>query len=221
MWQEHIRITARFDLGPSGAPKEQASCTLAFKPGVVGTFSTESNRQSMVNDAFDDWSAFVTNSSSGVLDSVRLKECRLYKIGTDGKSEFDTAVSDRDPVAGVVGSNPHPWQVSNVITLVAGARGKGRFGRIYLPPQGFAIDRSTDTMNTTDFGYLWGAAQTLLAALSDKPLIDAGWKLAVAGQTGSGTLREVTQIRMGHVADTQRRRRRSVPEAYTVADFSG
>lgn len=215
----HVRITTRFSLGEEGAPKEQASCTLNFNPGASAT-SSASVRQQLVNDAFDDWAAWIGTTGSRVSASVKLDECRLYVIGTDGHITEDPAVSEGSPVRGIIGTgtDTHPWQVSVVLTLVAGVRGLGRFGRIYLPPMSFTM-KPDGTINDGHFGQMFESAQSLMAALSDKPLIDAGWGLRVAGRTGSGTLREVTELRMGHVADTQRRRRRSLAEGYSKVDF--
>lgn len=220
MYIPHTRISAIFEIGPMGAPKETASCTLNFKTGAVLT-SVELARQTLVDDAFNDWKTWIQNTDSKVCDSVWLKECRLYAIDADGHSMYDTAHSTAAAVQGSSSSaTNHPWQITNVVSLVAGTRGKGRFGRIYLPPQAFQVDRTTNLIQPTDFNAMWGTAQTLLDSLSNRPSLDEGWGLVVAGKTGTGTLRDVTEIRMGHVADTQRRRRRAIPEGYATAAFS-
>jgi hypothetical protein len=217
---EHVRITARFSLGPPTSPTEQATCSLSFNPGatLIGTLAT---RQTIVNDAFDDWAAWTADSAARVLQDVRLDECRLYVIGTDGHSTYDTAISEGTPVqAASARAYGHPWQDSLVATLVSGTRGKGRFGRIYLPPQTYGMN-ADGTIVSADVASIFGRTQTLLTNLSELPGVDVGWKLAIAGKTGTGTLRTVDQLRMGHVVDTQRRRRRSLPEAYTTAACSG
>jgi hypothetical protein len=216
---QHVKITARFSLGSPTAPAESASCTLSFTPGTAG-FALGSVRQDIVNDAFDDWATWVNATGARVLQDVRLDECRLYVIGTDGHSMYDTAISEGTPVQG---ASPraygHPWQNSLVMTLVSGTRGKGRFGRIYLPPQTYGINQD-GTINAADHTAMFTATHQLLTDLSGLPGLDTGWGLAIAGKTGSGTLRTVDQVRFGHVADTQRRRRRSLDEAYATAAFT-
>jgi hypothetical protein len=174
----------------------------------------------MANDCFDDWAAWVTRSASKVVAAVTLEDVRVYNIDTEGHAVDDTVISEGTPVSGTTTQDRHPWQCSTVLTLEAGTRGQGRFGRIFLPPQGIEI-KSDGLMDPSASAAAWGSAQTLLAALSNRPTIDAGWGLVVAGRTGtSGTLREVTRIRMGRVMDTQRRRRRSLKEQYYTSVFS-
>lgn len=215
----HLRLATKFNLGPSTTPKETASCTLAFGfPSGVSV--TDAQALDLANDCFDDWSAFVTNADNQVSQDVRLVESIIYKIGSDGHITADPAHSTHDAVSGTGTTNKHPWQVTNVVTLVAGTRGKGRFGRIYLPPQCFTMTNDGLVLDGALTVMLTGI-KTLLTDLSDKPGIDVGFSLRVAGQTGGGTLREVDSIRLGRVADTQRRRRRSLAEAYHSTDFDG
>lgn len=216
---EHTRISARFALGASSAPKEQASCTLAFTTYTPGT--DDPFKLQMANDAFDDWSAWLTDPDSQVPSSVKLTECVLYEVGTDGRITADPVRSTHDAVSGSYSpSSSHPWQCSMVVTLVAGARGKGRFGRIYLPPQIYPLT-ADGLVESSRHTAMFTSAKTLLTNLSEKPGLDLGWGLRIAGRTGTGTLRPVTEVRLGKVADTQRRRRRSLDEAYAVSAFSG
>jgi hypothetical protein len=215
----HWRATTHFSLGPAGTPKEEATCTLNFSPGVLDTWS--SSAQSVANDMFTDWSAWMVATDSKVSNHVRLDGLKLYSVGTNGRIDEDPVEAEvAAPVAGYVNAGTHPWQVSMVMTLVAGTRGKGRFGRIYLPPQGFSIDNS-GLVSSSELSGMFNTTKTLLTALSNRPGLDTDFKLVVAGRTGTGTLRPVTQVKMGRVADTQRRRRRSLDEAYLVGDFEG
>jgi hypothetical protein len=215
----HVRITARFALGAPTAPRESASCTLAFSPPVISLDAA--GRQTVVNDAFDDWATWVGNAAnSRCIQDVALTECRLYMIGANGHATEDVAVSEQAPVRGTVSRDGgHPWQTSNVVTLVAGARGKGRFGRIYLPPQSFSM-LEDGTIYSQHHTNMFDGVETLLTNLSELPGIDTGWGLVVAGRTGTGTLRTVDEIRLGHVPDTQRRRRRSLEESYATRAFT-
>jgi len=216
-FQPHGRLQTVFSLG-NPATEETASCTLNFNPGIALT--TGVGRQTMVDDCFDDWSAYVLDANARVSQHVRLEYCKLWRINAAGHAEDDTVISAGAPVRGVTTAGKHPWQCSLAMTLEAGTRGKGRFGRIYLPPQCYDMD-DNGTVFDAQFNAIFNRTKTLLLNLSDKPTIDAGWGLVVAGQTGvAGTLREVERIKLGQVVDTQRRRRRSLPEAYFASDFS-
>jgi hypothetical protein len=144
---------------------------------------------------------------------------KLYSVDSTGHIDRDPATSTGAAVSGTSATNGHPWQCSMVMTLVAGARGKGRFGRIYLPPQGFTI-LSDGTVTLVQRDAMFASTKTLLENLSNAPGPDSGFGLVVAGRTGGGTLRDVTEVRMGAVCDTQRRRRRSLGENYAVGSFT-
>lgn len=212
----HWRITAHFLLGFDGTPVEEATCTLNFFKGAR-IWATDS--QDIVNDAFADWAGFVQDGGGRVSDAVELDGVKMYSVDATGHIDEDPAIAEGTPVRGGFGTNRHPYQCTNVITLVAGARGKGRFGRIYLPPQAFDVG-ADGLISTTHHASMFTAAQTLLANLSNLAGVDTGWSLAVAGRTGTGTLRTVDTLRMGRVCDTQRRRRRSLDEAYSSAEFT-
>lgn len=211
-------MTTHFDLGPIGTPKEEATCTLNFDPGTVTLWNDDA--RSVADDSYQDWVDFMTSSDARVSNSVRLTGLTLYSVDASGHIDQDPMVANGDPQSGVTSTPYHPWQVTNVVTLVAGARGKGRFGRIFLPPQCFQVNQD-GLIETTHLATMFTAVQTLLTNLSNRSGLDTGFKLVIAGRTGSGTLRPVEEIRMGRVADTQRRRRRSLPESYSTAIFSG
>lgn len=213
----HFRITARFDLGTSASPElEEATCTLAFKRD---TALSASGRQDYVDDAFADWAAFVIDGSAKISNTVLLRECRLYHIDNTGHIDEDPAISTGEPVRGIAAGPYHPYQCSTVVTLVAGVRGKGRLGRIFLPPSCLPIGQDGSIASGPHSDAV-GSVATLLNALGNAPALDVGWGLVVAGHTGTGTLRDVTSFRVGRVMDTQRRRRRSLPEAYVSQDLS-
>lgn len=218
---EHIRLVARGSLGAAGAAREHWSCGLNFIPeGGIPTVSWPELLETYANDAFDDWAGFITDTGSRVYNAVSLDEVRGYRIHTDGKAHDDVGISTRTPVRSVLSpTKAHPYQVSLCVTLDAGRPKAGRFGRIYLPPMAYDIDANEGTVATSDFNAIWTATQSLLTNLSNIPGVDASWQLAVAGQTGGGTLRPVTSIRLGHVPDTVRRRRRQLVEGYASVDF--
>lgn len=213
----HWRMTTHFNLGFSGTPKEEATCTLNFNPGAALAWTAA---QDIANDAFADWATWVGDSGARVSSSVELDVLKMYSIDASGHMDEDPITAVGTPVSGTSSTSLHPWQCSVVMTLVSGLTGKGRFGRIYLPPQSYTVTQD-GLIDPTQHGTMFTATKTLLEGLSNLPGLDVGWRLAIAGRTGTGTLRDVSQVRMGRVADTQRRRRRSLDEAYVTGAFSG
>lgn len=220
---EHIRLVAKGDLGAPGTAKEHWSCGLNFIPeGGVVTSDWPSVLHGYADDAFDDWAAFITNASSKVSAYCQLREVVGYRIHTDGRAHDDIGRSDKTTSpAGVSSTNLHPWQNALCVTLDAGPPKAGRFGRFYLPPQSFTMSGGSGQVDSGDINSIWSEVITLLTNLSNIPGVDANWKLAVAGQTGGGTLRPVTSIRLGNVCDTVRRRRRQLTESYQIQPFTG
>jgi hypothetical protein len=101
------------------------------------------------------------------------------------------------------------------VSLYANGIGKGKRGRVYLPPQSHVITPD-GTIGAADVTQTLSGFTTFLNALNALPHGGAVSTVAsVIGNTGSiGTGRPVRHIRMGTVMDTQRRRRRSLAEAY-------
>jgi hypothetical protein len=212
----HFRATAHFSLGAQGSPKEEATCTLNFTKGSI---AWAADSQALADDLFTDWAGWVQDSGSRCSTHVWLDGLKFYSIGPDGKIDQDPVIANGTPAMGQTPTGLHPWQVSVVVSLQAGARGKGRLGRIYLPPQGFSITQDGQ-IDPTQHSSMFASVQNLMSTLSNKPGVDVGFGIAIAGKTGSGTLRPVETLKMGRVADTQRRRRRSLEESYATTPFT-
>jgi len=156
--------------------------------------------------------AFITGSAN-FTTSVWFTEVRLYDIGTDGKMVAPPfTASNGTPNVGT-SSNHVPYQLSTVVSLYANGLGKGRRGRIYLPPQGFGVGRD-GLLSQTHQNATGQAVGTFLNALINNTRLSTAARLVVIGKTGSvGTVRGVDHVLVGRVIDTQRRRRRSLDEA--------
>jgi hypothetical protein len=215
---EHVRATAHFKLGPAALPVEEATCTLNFRaPALDGWDGVDVD---LANAIHDKWSAFVTSADSQVSNDVGFDHVRLYKIDTTGHTVGDVIESTNDPVRGVLSTLKHPWQCTLCVTLDAGHRGKGRFGRIYLPPMGMGM--TTDGLvDLTQRDEILVKVHELLDGLHTLSGYTPEWGLMISGRTGTaGTLRPVESIRLGRVVDTQRRRRRQLAEAYAVSELT-
>lgn len=219
---EHFRAVTHFALGPASTPKEKASCTLNFSKSIdAGT----AQMQTIADDMFSDWSAWVQDPSARVSSDVALTEVALYSVGTNGRIDQDPVRTSETAVRGVTGGDKrHPWQCTICVTLVAGARGPGHLGRFFLPPQVFGVT-SDGLIQDSDHATIFSTTHGLLTNLSNAPGLDSGpinesFGLRVASGVGAGSLRPVIEIRLGRVCDTQRRRRRQLEESYVSQAFT-
>jgi hypothetical protein len=175
---------------------------------------------SLVNDAT--WLAaaktaiqtFHTAAAAAVSNTCKLSFVKGNVIKADGHYKFDTnneiAVAD---VAGASsGGSFHPPQVTVAITTLTGfSRGPAHKGRFYLPQPNFVL--GTDgLLQVTDCTNLKTAATTLINSIN---AASSNVQLAVfSRKSGSAAHRLITGVSVGRVMDTQRRRRRSLVEAY-------
>lgn len=114
---------------------------------------------------------------------------------------------------GVVGAKSLPYEVSCAVTLQTDTRGPRGRGRLYLPPFATAlVQGGGGKFADVDLNAIGDALGTFFEA----HLAAEGHVPVVVSQRAV-QLHEVTSIKMGHVPDSQRRRRRSVPEAPIIA----
>jgi hypothetical protein len=166
-------------------------------------------------------------NTTGISNQVRVRYAKLYPIGTDGKAVPAIPYSAGTPCTltwtgsipvGPATQNMLPLQNSIVISHRTAQIGRAGRGRMFRP--------GLTSLSTDALGQLVSASQT---AIRDKQKAYLeGLKLTVAGVgsaqvravvTGSGFVNyaQINAVRVGSVPDTQRRRRRSLPETYSQA----
>lgn len=114
---------------------------------------------------------------------------------------------------------PGPPQASLCVSLLTGvSRGRASRGRIYPPTGAQNYNGSTGRVTGTATSGLVASTTTLLNNLANMPGPDLlSPRVVVASELGQpGPVRNVTRVAVGDVMDTQRRRRESLPETYTV-----
>lgn len=224
MVPEHYRITFIGALGVSAVPATETwSNTLNYRPVSVpvGEMS-QGTADAVAAAALADAQGFY--GSALFADDVWLTEARAYCIGTGGHASGPIGYAVANPAqagTGSVSGRYLPNQVSWTLSLVADGRGKGKFGRIYLPCPVAAVakdGRVTGTVTEQALNNMGSYLQTLDASLGTAFGNDV--ELIIVGSTGTaGTARPVRELRLGRVLDTQRRRRRSLDEAYSVVPY--
>nr|CRY96585.1 hypothetical protein [uncultured prokaryote] len=162
--------------------------------------------------------SWFTDVNAKFPNTHKLEWCKIAAIGTDGKYLGPNTMAENlfdSAATGSATTNFHPGQCSFVITLTtAVARGQAAMGRVYLPTQTYAIESN----GAISSGLQGDAIDTGLGLL-DALAANMPGDLAVVSGVGDGLARPITGVRVGRVMDTQRRRRRSLPELYQEAEW--
>jgi len=213
-YEPHFRVAM---IGTMGLAPELESWTCSLKyDGLDATDYDQTTADDVADDIFSAVATFIADSGNKFGDKVYARSARVYRVGTDGLTYGVIGYAGgSDAVSGSATTNLHPYQVSNVVSLVAPGRPPGVRGRIYLPPQGMSVNADSqcdDTFCSTVLAAFSTMAADIGTALEG--LTAASPRLVIASGVGSGTLKVVNEVRMGRIPDTHRSRRRSLDEAY-------
>lgn len=190
--------TAAFGVDVTGAPIQLGlEPTLAFA-------------EDFVNAAQD----LLEATKSARADYSRLDGVKVARIGTDGHYTGDAVIAPAtDAKAGTFAGMPP--QISVVCTLFSGTSlGKGNYGRFYLPYSGYT-EVGTPYMSTTLTNLFLSAFQDYIQDIEAN--VPSGTGVTIMSQAGTGSAKDVSQVRCGRVIDTQRRRRSALDESYVSA----
>lgn len=156
-----------------------------------------------------------TQPGSSLLSFVKFNE--INRLTTKYVSQNDTNVDYLAP-AFAGGSPPGPPQLTVAVSTTTGIqRGRGHAGRYFPPMNGSLVSVDANGASSGgDFTAYIAAQVTLLKALT--AIIPSPGHLVVASKIGQ-VENAITGIKVGHVIDTQRRRRKSLDEAYTAASI--
>lgn len=176
-----------------------------------------------LDDIAADVAAWFTSSGAKISSAARLDWVKLNAINADGRyvSESETNIFEwaaGDAPAGTV--SPAEAQVTMVVSLLTNAtRGRASRGRFYPPTGEMGVSPTTGRVSATLCQQMADAAKVLLDNIANEPGIDlSAPRVVVASDLGSpGPARSVQRVAVGNVPDTQRRRRSSLPEAYSVS----
>lgn len=174
-----------------------------------------------VSDISNAWQTFFTAATSEISNKYQYTMCKVQMLGVDGKALPDTA-KYYSPVSTINGGSPSaalPPQVALVATLANSLpRGLATKGRMFLPGVNSPVD-ATGHISSATTGAIATNLQTFFGAIMNDADTPGRAVLASTGnalQLRPGQIRNVTQIRVGNVYDTQRRRRNALMEAYTT-----
>lgn len=162
------------------------------------------------------WAAvqsWVQNADAALSQATHLDYVKFNEINAAGHYVHPSAVREKHfdtPIPGT-GGDAHamanlPAQISVVVSLLtANLRGKAHRGRMYTPALAAYFDQSSGLLNQQ--GLIASSATTLLNAIN-AAVPNHG--VSIISTTGESN--HVTRVAVGHVFDTMRTRRKSLPE---------
>lgn len=222
--REHVLLTWGGDL-PGG---EHWTCSLRTAPVAVlpgAIFMDDDDIEGLSPAYVAAVKAFHTRTETKLSMYAKLTWVKLAVINEEGfYKEGGTSVKETvfAPLSGAESNPPPPNQVALAITLVtAKLRGYARQGRFYLPLPQVQIDPTEGLMAVSNADTIKGSVKTFLEAIADVPGVDTDVSPdpVVMSRHGNGTTNEIIGAKVGRALDTQRRRRRSLPENYRLVDI--
>jgi len=158
--------------------------------------------------------AYHSASGTFISEAAKLSFVKVNIIGINGLYEADTTQETviADLPGGGPATPPYPNQIAMAVSLTTGfSRGPAHRGRFYLPLPGFVID-TMGQISVSNAQGLKNTTETFLAALTTAGGTNV--PAVMSRKSGAATSRPITGCEIGRVLDTQRRRRRSLIEAY-------
>lgn len=211
--QSHVRISWLFGL--QNAPDE-----LALTDLKVATPGMNDAAARLLADGLDldqlylDYLNMVASGAGLEWASYsRLTGVRVAPVGTNGKEVDDPREVALGPNAGTGGQVNA--QLSVVVSLRSGTRlGRANYGRMFLPHTRLTQTASSPFAPTPD-NFKDRALAFLNAVNANADEAGAGARIVNMSQVTVPETKTVTQVWIGNVTDTQRRRRNQLQEVYS------
>lgn len=172
------------------------------------------------------WEVFFKAASSQVSSQYTYDMLKFAVINNDGHTVADSAQYHAPGTTVVGGGSPAalPPQVSLVASLRnSEPRGLATKGRMYLPGISAGVQATGKLDSFTRDGIATNLKTFFDACYNDADL--PGNPVLISVGRGplhtDGNIRRVTQIKVGDVYDTQRRRRNALTEAYKTLQVAG
>ena len=155
-------------------------------------------------------------------DYSQITAIKVAAIGTDGHYLVDPLVDEftGGPEGVTIGN---PAQCTTVLSLRSGFTiGGGNFGRMFLPHFYMSGLTNSPFTDSTQAQGLATAGATFVNAVTDamNANVTATIFPAIMSRTGAGSSKGITEVRVGNVTDTQRRRRAQLAETYFTATLA-
>lgn len=219
---DRIHGLIQFGGGLPGGETWSCGLRVANTEGIGGAPDTEGwDMQALLDHYTEKTKEWFIRGTSMISSNASLAYVKFNRIGLNGRYQDEESHENVfAPVQGAnAGSRMYPNQVACVITLTTAVnRGPANKGRFYSPLPSVAVDQ-TGVIGLVDAQNIAISAKTFIEALSDVPGIDVvsdPGVVVMSRKLGNPYTRRVSGVKVGRVLDTQRRRRRSIPEAYEI-----
>jgi hypothetical protein len=200
-----------------GAEEWSTGFYLGNETGDVGTAT-----QTQVDNIAARWNTFFTASNSHINNNWVTNVVKVANHHTDGTTDPLNVVyhTYATPPVGAYAGSPFPAQCSVAATLRSSiTRGRASKGRMFLP--GWAGNLgSNGHMGSTDTTNLLATFRTFINGVNSDAAIGQNVILASFGRGTTpppGINKLVSEVQIGDVVDTQRRRRDGFAEVYSTA----
>jgi len=167
--------------------------------------------------------ALHTNAGCKIPSSVKLSFIKFARVGVNGHYVPNVPGVQANPqittLADIAGSQSvvtgPPNQMAVAVTLTTGySTGVAKKGRFYLPCPVYYPSATDGLISATEANAIQDAAALWLTTMNAS---NPDYRVAVfSRKSGAALHRLVTGVWVGRVIDTQRRRRRSLPETYVT-----
>lgn len=149
--------------------------------------------------------------------AVTINTIRTESLTTAGALTQAAEVALATPTVGLQ-SAAFPHQVAVVTSLLTGRPGRSYRGRLYWPFLGMPISSTTLRIPQVNRDQVLATVGGLLTDMETAGFGTPRVRLAVVSQT-TGLATPVTQLQVGDVLDTQRRRRDALDEQRTTVNY--
>lgn len=224
--RQHVLMT----WGGPLATTEQWSCGVRFAALPNGdpappTDVTPAEFLLLSNQIDEVWARLVTwfqsgNTGAAIGALAQLSWCKLALIGEDGDYAAEPAAYETTPVNPPV-TTTLPPQCAYVVSLRSGlSLGRANYGRFYVPTPTWTVGQTNGLATEAQATQARTAAKTMLRGVeADLQVQLSTLRLALMSNLGFGQTKLVTDLGVGRVIDTQRRRRNKLNEGMALASF--
>lgn len=211
----HTLVTFGGSLRAKGTQNDVWQCGVRGFDTNLGQVPVPQDRlQDLTNALLPRIATWFSSIGARIPATTLLLWCKAANIDGAGHYTGDAAVTNGS-TAGNQGTQTLPNQCSLVYTWDSGVTlGKARTGRIYPPNTAIPLGGG-DAIST---GSADEAATAALNLLTQLTYSNAGLVFQPCIVSSSGTVRDITSVRVGDMIDVQRRRRNAVRETYSVVD---
>ena len=211
----------------SGAEEWQTGVRFAPPPGTPESALVAQLGTISLADIWEDLAeVWQTGGNFRWSTATSIEWVKLAVLKTDGRYAGSPAIHEQHVSGGYPLTFGEPPQLATVVTLATGSSfGRAQKGRMYWPAPAdflYKLDKTTGQVPESQVGELVSTVSRKLKDVEGEvSTVGVPVTMAVMSGLAPGTTRSVTQLGVGRILDTQRRRRGDLVEDYVYEPFGG